>query len=269
MRFAHRSFTRREQPPTFLLLLEKENTVMSSAHSQGGVHAVVLAAGIGRRLQPLTDGTPKTLLNVNGRPILGHILDALAGAGYERVTVVTGFEADQVRAFCERYGELAFEFVHSETFDETNNSYSLWLAREHLREGFTLVNSDTLFPTGCLGRLRNHDGSALVVDATKGLGEEEMKVHVEDGRVLAIGKDLDRAEGEYIGLCKFEPEDATALVRTLDDLVERNLTNEWYETAFDHLVSDRPLGVVEVRNEWIEIDDREDLQTGELLWGET
>lgn len=241
---------------------------MSQSRSREDVHAVVLAAGIGRRLQPLTDGTPKTLLNVNGRPILGHILDALADVGYERVTVVTGYEAEQIRSFCEGYDDFEFEFVHSETYEETNNSYSLWLAREHLGEGFTLINSDTLFPAACLDRLREHDGSALVIDAAKELTDEGMKVRVEDGRVLAIGKELDSAQGEYIGLSKFDPEDATALVQRLDDLVEQGRTSEWYETALDELVPDRSLGVVEVRDDWIEIDDREDLRTGKQIWGE-
>ncbi|WP_122088545.1 phosphocholine cytidylyltransferase family protein [Halalkalicoccus subterraneus] len=241
---------------------------MSQSRGQGDVHAVVLAAGIGRRLQPLTDGTPKTLLSVDDRPILGHILDALVETDYERVTVVTGYEAEQIRAFCEGYDDIEFEFVHSETYQETNNSYSLWLAREHLGEGFTLINSDTLFPTDCLDRLREHEGSALVVDATNDLADEGMKVRVEDGRVLAIGKELDRAQGEYIGLCKFGPEDARELVRRLDDLVERGRTSEWYEAALDRLVPDRSLGVVEVRDDWIEIDDQEDLRTGQQLWGE-
>lgn len=241
---------------------------MSERHDDSGVHAVVLAAGIGRRLRPLTDETPKTLLDVNDRPILGHILDALVDAGYERVTVVTGFEADQIRAFCGNYDDLEFEFVHSDAFRETNNSYSLWLARERLREGFTLVNSDTLFPTDCLDRLREHDGSALVVDTAKDLDEEEMMVRVEDGRVVSVGKDLERADGEYIGLCKFEPEDAEVLVRHLDELVERGRTDEWYEAAFDRIVPDRHLDIVEVRNDWIEIDDREDLRTSKRLWGE-
>jgi choline kinase len=241
---------------------------MSYPRGQGSVHAVVLAAGIGRRLQPLTEGTPKTLLTVNDRPILGHILEALVATGYRRVTVVTGYKADQVRKFCSQYDQLSFEFVHSETFEETNNSYSLWLAREHLQQGFTLINSDTLFPAACLGRLREHNGSALVVDATTQLSAEAMKVDIENNRIRAISKDLDQAQGEYIGLCKFGPEDATALVYVLDDLVEHDRTNEWYETAFDRLAPDRSLRVVEVRDDWIEIDDREDLRTGQQLWGE-
>lgn len=241
---------------------------MSGVRNQCDVHAVILAAGIGRRLQPLTDETPKTLLEVGDRPILGHILDALVAADYERVTVVTGFKAEQIRAFCEEYDELEFEYVHSDAFRETNNSYSLWLAREGLHEGFTLVNSDTLFPTDSLERLREHDGSALVVDATKELDEEEMKVRVEDGRVVGVGKELERADGEYIGVCKFGPEEAAALIRQLDDLVEAGRTNEWYEAAFDRLVPDHPLETVEARDDWIEIDDRDDLRAARRIRGE-
>ncbi|AGB15620.1 putative sugar nucleotidyltransferase [Halovivax ruber XH-70] len=234
----------------------------------GDDHAVVLAAGMGRRLQPLTDDTPKALLEVDGQPILGHILDRFTAANYERVTIVTGHEAAQIRAYCEETNGLDVECVHSDAYRETNNSYSLWLARDRIREGFTLVNGDTLFPADCLERLRDVDDSVLVVDAKDSLNGEEMKVAIEDGRVTAVGKDLPDADGEYIGLCKFGPEDADALVRQLDDLVETGRTDEWYEAAFDRLVADRPLGVVTVRDRWIEIDDREDLRAGRQLWGE-
>jgi choline kinase len=190
----------------------------------------------------------------------------MAGAGLGTYDPDRAYEGYTL--LCESYDDLAFEFIHSEDFRKTNNSYSLWLARECLREGFTLVNSDTLFPIDCLDRLREHDGSALVVDADKELDEEEMMVRVEDGRVVAIGKDLERGDGEYIGLCKFESEDAPALVRHLDELVEQGRTDEWYEAAFDRLVPDQRVGIVEVRNDWIEIDDREDPRASKRLWGE-
>lgn len=233
----------------------------------GDDHAVVLAAGMGRRLQPLTDDTPKALLEVDGQPILGHILDRFAAANYERVTIVTGHEAAQIRSYCEETNGLDVECIHSDAYCETNNSYSLWLARDRIRGGFTLVNADTLFPADCLERLRDADDSVLVVDAADLLGEEEMKVAIEDGRVTAVGKDLPDADSEYIGLCKFGSDDADALVRQLDELVENGRTDEWYEAAFDRLVADRPLGVVTVRDRWIEIDNREDLRAGRRLWG--
>ena len=115
--------------------------------------AVVLAAGQGKRLRPLTEDTPKTLLDVGERAILEHILDALEATGYERVVVVTGFGNEQVKEHCRTHEALDVEFVHNERFATTNNIYSLWLAREHATDGFTLVNSDTLFPAESLGVL--------------------------------------------------------------------------------------------------------------------
>lgn len=233
-------------------------------------HAVVLAAGVGRRLRPVTDSTPKTLVDIGGQPILAHVFDALDAANYESVTVVTGFEAAQIRAFCaDRSDEdLSFEFVHSDAFRSTNNLYSLWLARDRLREGFTLVNSDTLFPTRSLRRLRDADGSALLVDADRGEADEEMKVRTADGSVAAIGKDLDDATGEYIGVSKFDSRGASALVRELDAFVDAGRTDEWYEAAFDRAFDRLDATAVDVDGEWIEIDDHDDLRAGRRLFGE-
>jgi choline kinase len=231
-------------------------------------HAVVLAAGMGKRLRPVTESTPKTLVDVSDRPILGHICDALDRAGYESVTMVTGFEADQVREFCRGEDRLSVEFVHSDAYRSTNNLYSLWLARDRLDEGFTLVNSDTLFPASSLRRLAEADGSALLVDAEKDLGDEEMKVRTEDGDLVDVGKNLDGASGEYIGVSKFDPEGADALVAELDRFVEADRTGEWYEAAFREVFDEVDVGTVEVRGDWIEIDDHDDLRAGRRLFSE-
>ncbi|WP_225335690.1 phosphocholine cytidylyltransferase family protein [Halomicrobium urmianum] len=232
-------------------------------------HAVVLAAGMGTRLRPVTESTPKTLVEVGDRHILGHIFESLDRTGYERVTAVTGFEADQVREFCESAGfDLDVDFVHSDAYDSTNNLYSLWLARDRLDDGFTLVNSDTLFPAASLRRLAATDGSALLVDAEKTLGDEEMKVRTEGDEAVAIGKDLSAATGEYIGVSKFSPAGADALVDELDALVDAGRTNEWYEAAFDRIFDAVDVSVVPVDGDWIEIDDHDDLRTGRRLFGE-
>lgn len=229
-------------------------------------HAVVLAAGLGRRLRPLTEDTPKTLLEVDDKSVLDHITDALAATGYEELTAVTGFEEAQVRANLVGHDDLSVEFVHSDRFRETNNLYSLWLARDRIADGFTLVNSDTLFPRGALRRLRRTDGSALLVDAEKDLGDEEMKVVTEGETVVDIGKDLDGATGEYIGVCKFDERGAERVVEVLDRFVDEGRVNEWYEAAFREAFDDVDVGVVPVRDDWIEIDDFADLQQARQLW---
>ena len=229
-------------------------------------HAVVLAAGLGRRLRPLTEETPKTLLDVDDKPILDHITDALIETGYDELTVVTGFEEEQVRENLADHDDLSVEYVHSERFRETNNLYSLWLARDRIEDGFTLINSDTLVPTFSLARLRRADGSALLVDAEKDLGSEEMKVVTDGDEVIDIGKNLDDATGEYIGVSKFDEAGASRLVDTLDRFVDEGRVNEWYEAAFRQVFDDVDVGYVEVRDDWIEIDDRDDLNRARRMW---
>ncbi len=231
-------------------------------------HAVVLAAGVGKRLRPVTESTPKTLVEVGNQPILEHICDALDRTGYRSVTMVTGYEAESVREFCRSENRLSFEFVHSDAYRTTNNLYSLWLARDRLRDGFTLVNSDTLFPAASLRRLAATDGSALLVDAEKELGDEEMKVRTDADGLVDIGKDLRGPSGEYIGVSKFDSDGADALVGELDAFVEADRTGEWYEAAFREVFDEVDVGLVEVDGDWIEIDDHDDLRAGRRMYSE-
>lgn len=232
-----------------------------SSHRQ----AIVLAAGQGKRLRPLTDNTPKTLLNVGGQPILEHILQALEANGYERVVVVTGFEREQIEAHCQPREMFDVEFVHNEQFADTNNIYSLWLAQEYAREGFTLINSDTIFPTSSLADLQQTNGSALLVDTEKALDEEEMQVALEADTITAIGKEID-GDGEYIGVSKFTAEDAKRLFEHIEAFIEREKVNGWYEAAFDRLFDDATVGFVRVDRPWIEVDTPEDLEHARDLW---
>lgn len=230
-------------------------------------HAVVLAAGRGRRLRPLTDDTPKTLLRVGRAPILGHIFEALEETGYRTVTMVLGYEAEQIRSYCEEEEyDFEFEYVYNEEFASTNNIYSLWLARERLLDGFTLINSDTVFPSAFLDDLTSVDGSRLVIDRQKQLADEEMCVRIRDGRLRAIGKELDDASGEYIGVGKLTADCAERLVAYLDEYVDDGRVDEWYEAVFDRLFDERDVGYVDARSAWIEIDDFDDLEAARADW---
>ena len=227
--------------------------------------AIVLAAGQGKRLRPLTDETPKTLLDVGGHAILEHILRALEATGYERAVVVTGFGDEQVRDHCQPRENLTVEFVHNEQFASTNNIYSLWLAKEYATEGFTLINSDTIFPATSLADLQETPGSALLVDTEKELDEEEMQVAFNSDTIADIGKDID-GSGEYIGVAKFTAEDAAALFEHIEAFIEREAVGEWYEAAFDRLFEERGVGFVRIDEPWTEIDTPEDLEQARELW---
>jgi choline kinase len=103
--------------------------------------AIILAAGRGGRLGPLTAEKPKCLLRVGTGSLLDHQLDALRVNGVESVVVVAGYCAEAVEAELAGRASLLLNPRHA----ETNSLYSLWLARQHAQDGFVLLNADVLF----------------------------------------------------------------------------------------------------------------------------
>jgi choline kinase len=231
---------------------------------------LVLAAGPGRRLHPLTASLPKTLLPLNdGRTILDLALRNLRSVGLDEVLVVTGFAAQRVEERVpeleRRYG-LRVDLLFNERAEEWNNAYSLWLARETFRDGAILVNGDTVHPPSVENALMAARGPdvLLAVDEEKTLGEEEMKTQVSaDGSLRRISKQVDPAlaEGEYVGVALIEPAAAAPLAEALEATWRRD-PSLYYEDGFQELV-DRggnvrvlPIGTVE----WVEVDDHADLE---------
>jgi choline kinase len=229
---------------------------------------MVLAAGAGRRLAPYTDTLPKTLVPVDGdRTILDIALANLKAAGLDEVVVVTGYAAGAVEerkaALEERHG-VRLELVFNPKAEEWNNAYSLWCAREHFARGVLLVNGDTVHPVSVERTLLASRGAPilLALDDAKPLGEEEMKVHVDDGRMTRINKALDAgtAQGEYIGLTLIESEAAAGLADALQATFERD-PQLYYEDGFQEFadrgghVGVAPIGEVA----WVEVDDQRDL----------
>jgi choline kinase len=233
------------------------------------VRGLVLAAGPGRRLHPLTESRPKTLLELgNGRTILDLAVANLAAAGLPRVTVVTGFAAERIEELVpeleSRYG-VGVDLVHNDRAEEWNNAYSLWLARDHFAEGALLVNGDTVHPASVEETLlaARGPGVVLAVDREKALGDEEMKVLLDgNGRLERISKEVDpaAADGEYIGLALIEPDAVGDLADALEATWQRD-PSLYYEDGFQELrdrggeVRAAPIGEVD----WVEVDNHDDL----------
>jgi choline kinase len=231
---------------------------------------MVLAAGWGSRLAPLTDALPKTLLEVDGdRTILDVALGNLKQVGLERAVVVTGFQHEVLvarRPELEARHGLEIELLFNPKALEWNNAYSLWCAREHFAEGVLMANGDTVHPASVEETLLAARGSAdllIAVDQSHEMGAEEMKVHISsDGLLERINKALDpaTAHGEYIGVTLIEPAAAEPLADALEATWRRD-TTLYYEDGFQELadrggrVGIAPIGEVE----WVEVDDHADL----------
>jgi choline kinase len=108
--------------------------------------ALLLAAGTGSRLRPLTRNAPKCLTEVGGRPILDRLIHNLRAKGFERLVVVLGHQGDQIRDFLRHKADgMRVDYVFNPEYKTTNNLYSLWLARQQIQEPFLLVESDLVF----------------------------------------------------------------------------------------------------------------------------
>jgi choline kinase len=226
--------------------------------------AIILAAGKGTRLNGV-DLKPKCLFEVGGRTLLDRQLSALAAAGINDVVLVLGFEAERIRRHC----PPNVSFVLNTRFEETSSLYSLWLAREHLTDGFVVLNCDVLFHPQLLTRLLSapfHD--ALLIDLVdkqnNQLGDEEMKVKLDDGRVVDIRKDLAPAEadGENVGVVKFSAQGAKRLIDEMDSLISRGgCERDWAPRAFRAYALRYPLHAISTEDyPWIEIDFPADYQ---------
>jgi choline kinase len=220
--------------------------------------AIILAAGQGRRLWPYTEHAPKCLLNVGGKSIAEHQVEALFSQGVRRITVVTGYLGEKIQ---EILGEKV-EYIRNERFEETSSMYSLWLAREMMKGGFLAVNGDVLFHVGILKSLLScPHPDALAVDLEATLAEEEMRVSVRDGRVLALSKTLHEPDGENVGMLKFSAEGGRVLLAKIEEILKQGLQDKMIPYAVDAIAPSYPLAAVPVSGlPWIEIDFPEDYQ---------
>jgi len=225
------------------------------------MRAVILAAGRGGRLTEITGERPKCLAKVGGATLLDRQLDALRSCGITRIAVVTGYRAMHVRRVC----GPTVDYVHNPRFAETNSLYSLWLARELLRDGFLVMNCDVLFHHQMLHDLvtSQYEDALLVSPACDEAtySDEEMKVRVRGGRVVDISKTIDphEADGENVGIAKFGVVGSAVLIEEMDAFVEEGVVTDWLPAAFARFCRRRTLHAVDRRGfPWIEIDCPQD-----------
>jgi choline kinase len=231
--------------------------------------AIILSAGQGTRLLPYTASTPKCLLPVQDqRPLLGVQLRALASAGIEDVTVVTGFRAPQVDAYLWQnpVPDMRVRTIYNRFFECADNLISCWQARGEMQSDFMILNGDTLFSPRVIRRLLAAPPApiTLTIDAKPEYDDDDMKVELSaDGRVTAVAKTLDptRSDGESIGMMSFRGEGPRLFGEALDDMVWRpSASRAYYLSTIDRLAATGCVHSVSIEGLWWgEVDTPEDL----------
>jgi choline kinase len=237
--------------------------------------AIILSAGQGRRLAPLTDNRPKCLIPLSGRPFLEWQLRNLAAAGIDEAVVVTGFGADQVEAalMTMQYGDIAVSTLHNPFYALADNLGSCWAAREEFDGEVLILNGDTLFDTEIASRLVNREPKTpitVTIDRKDVYDSDDMKVQVKGDRLVAIAKTLepDVVDGESIGFLRLTKA-GSALFR---DAVEKAMRRpeglkQWYLSVIDQLAkSHGQVGVLSIEGlSWGEMDFPADVKRNERI----
>jgi choline kinase len=228
--------------------------------------AVILVAGVGSRLRPLTDDRPKALMDLGGETILGRALRLLRSAGVHDIVLATGYREDQIRGALTALG-IEAKIAANPEYATTQNSVSLALCREALSgKSFFKLDGDVVFQPAVLERLQSSDAElAVAVDSLRALDAEAMKVSAEGGKITRFGKGiaLGEAVAETIGIERLTQAAGERVFASIGAGIRAGRRDRYYEDFYSELVEQGALGAraVEVGDlAWSEVDTFEDLE---------
>ena len=227
---------------------------------------ILLGAGQGKRLLPLTEDLPKCALLLGDRTALEWQLESLAVAGASEVVVATGFQAGVVRKIVHGYRGLPVRIAHNPFYAHCDNLGTCWIVRHEMTDPFVLINGDTMFEPQVFRRLLacpdRHD-ITLVTNEKDDYDDDDMKVTVEGGSLRRVDKRIPMAEvdGESIGMIRFRGTGVGLFRTQLESMMsEESTLKRWYLSAVDRLARQGQVGTVSTAGHgWCEIDDQKDL----------
>jgi choline kinase len=239
-------------------------------------HAILLSAGQGSRLLPLTAERPKCLIEFSGRSLIRWQIEMLARCGVKRIDVVTGFMTDMVDDHLAAIDDPRVEIVtHFNPFYKVaDNLGSCWIVREQMQNDFLILNGDTLVGEDIVQRVQQ--GSkwpiAVTVDVKPQYDNDDMKVQREGERLRRIGKTLaeDVANAESIGFLAFRGEGVALFRETVRTAMRRpEGVQHWYLKVIDMIADSAKVGTVSIAGmRWAEVDYLNDIEAASMLTDE-
>lgn len=231
--------------------------------------ALILAAGLGSRLAPITNDRPKSLVPVNGTPIIIKQIQNLYENGIEDITVIAGYKAEILeKEIHKNYPEI--KIINSKDYDITNNMYSAYLAKSEVAgHSFLMMNADVFFDASVIKSLIEFKGENAIVTDIGNYMEESMKVIEKEGKIVEISKQItsNDALGVSIDVYRFSVEGGNAFFKKcaeyIEDKKERNL---WSEVALNDVLNEVDFKACPLNGRWMEIDNHDDLALAEKIF---
>jgi choline kinase len=233
--------------------------------------ALLLAAGTGSRLRPLTLDAPKCLTEVGGKPILGSLVENLRSQGIKRLVVVTGYLDHCIQEFLlKKASGMQVDYVFNPLYQTTNNIYSLWLAREVLQEPFVLIESDLIFEKNMLKEMLVPDRIA-VSNILPWMNGTTVDLNPQAGvNAFHVNNDAHN-ERRYktVNIYSLSLHSWQKVIMRLDSYITADRVGEYYEAVFADMVADGTLQFNAVffdKDRWYEVDNIQDLAQAEKLF---
>ena len=234
--------------------------------------ALLLAAGIGSRLYPLTQNEPKCLTIVNAVSILERLISNLNQHGFKRLVVVTGYLENRIRDFLgNKVGNIAIDYIFSPLYETTNNIYSLWMAREVINEPFLLLESDLVFDESLLDAMLYPDRIAVakVQPWMNGSCVTINKSQLVKAFLADNADSFGEIKYKTVNIYSISLTSWHCILKKLDKRISDGKVNDYYETVFAEMIADGSLTFKIVSFDgkpWYEIDTIEDLAKAEKLF---
>ncbi len=235
--------------------------------------AIILAAGTGTRLMPLTKDIPKPLLEIGNTSLMERMMVTCMSNGVNEFVVVLGHKKERVLDtidYLKKKYPVSIDIVENKKYSETNTSCSVNLATRDLDDDVMIINGDNVVDERIISGLLNIDETALVIDNNKHLNEESFKLRIENNKIMAIGKgiDIDTASGEFIGISKVSKGDLPLFNSILKELITEDVQN-YYDLAYEDLSKKVKMEYFYTNGlKWTEIDDKDDWEYAHTLIAE-
>lgn len=232
--------------------------------------AVILSAGMGTRLMPLTKDVPKPLLEIEDTSLLERMMANCISSGVKEFIIVLGYKKERVLEkidYLQGKYQVKISTVENKKYSQTNTSCSVSLATKNIDDDVIIINGDNVVDKHIISGLLKISKTALVVDNYKKLNEESFKLRIEDNIIMEIGKgiNIDTSSGEFIGISKVSKKDLPLFNSILDDLIAEDVQN-YYDLAYKSLSKKVSVGYFYTNGlKWTEIDDKNDWEYAHTL----
>ena len=241
-------------------------------HKEHVSTALLLAAGTGSRLYPLTQNAPKCLTIINGMSILERMITNLKRKGFKRLVVVTGHLENHIRDFLgNQAGDMKIEYVFNPLYKTTNNIYSLWMARNLIREPFLILESDLVFDESLLDDMLYSDRIAVAKMQPWMNGTSVTINRFRQVKAFLAAKADSHGDVKHktVNIYSLSHKSWHGIVKRLDKRISDGKVNDYYEIVFAEMIAGGSLSFETVSFDgkpWYEIDTLEDLIKAEKLF---